>query len=219
MLFSKQTELTFPPGSDLIDNVNNWLLKNVHWEAVKLETYVYDPLTNFGKESATASQPANAKLNFGIRLWIVPRANQKKPIQKMKVLDMIPKMKIAGFEHGQFLENVKESSQKFSSLYSPEFETTNELIERLNKTLTENEYIGQIVNIETLALPVNASNWTIDGEAVAFAENFKGVLNILRVHLNERLFPYETVEMHDFVPNTETWNSPLAVPNVETFSR
>lgn len=195
------------------------MVKNVQWEAVKLETYIYDSLTKFGQESATGIQQANAKLNFGIRLWIVPRSNQKKPIQKIKVLDMVPKIKIAGFEHDQFLENIKESSQKFSSLYSPEFETISDLIDRLNKKLIENEYMGQIVNIETLALPVNANNWTVNGEAVVFAENFKGVLNILRVHLNERLFPYEKIEMQNFVPNMETWNSPLAVPNVETFSR
>lgn len=79
---------------------------------------------------------------------------------------------------------------------------------------------GQILNIETVALPIRLNKWTVDTEDLEWpAANFKGVLNILRVHFNERLFMNETVEILNFVPEMETWNSPMAVPNLENFTK
>ena len=80
--------------------------------------------------------------------------------------------------------------------------------------------LGQILNIETIALPLKANKWTVDTEDLDWpCKNYKGVLNILRVHFNERLFMNETIEILDFVPSVETWNAPLAVPNLESFTR
>ena len=80
--------------------------------------------------------------------------------------------------------------------------------------------LGQILNIETIAMPVRANKWSVDTEDLEWpATNCKGVLNILRVHFNERLFMHETVEILDFVPDVETWNAPLAVPSLESFTK
>ncbi len=80
--------------------------------------------------------------------------------------------------------------------------------------------IGQILNIETVALPIRLNKWTVDTEDLEWpVANFKGVLNILRVHFNERLFMNETIEILNFVPEMETWNAPMAVPNLENFTK
>lgn len=82
-------------------------------------------------------------------------------------------------------------------------------------------YLGQILNIETVALPIRLNKWTVDTEDLEFpATNVKGVLNILRVYFNERLFMNETVEILNFIPERETqWNAPMAVPNLENFTK
>ncbi len=69
-------------------------------------------------------------------------------------------------------------------------------------------------------MPLKSNKWSVDTEDLEWpTTNLKGVLNILCVHFNERLFMHETVEIIDFVPAVETWNAPLAVPNLETFTK
>lgn len=155
------------------------------------------------------------------RLWTVPRNDTKKPIQKFLTLDLVPKLKISGYQHETLLKN--GDVQKMSSLNEPQFETTSELVERLNSILKSYEIIGEIVNIETLPLPISELKWTVDSECLQWAvtsENrVKGMLSILRVHINTSSpVRHELVELLDFVPKMTTWTSPLAVPNMESFT-
>lgn len=81
-------------------------------------------------------------------------------------------------------------------------------------------FTGQILNIETVALPIRLNKWTVETEDLEWpTTNVKGVLHILRVYFNERLFMNETVEILNFVPEMETWNAPMAVPNLENFTK
>ena len=77
-----------------------------------------------------------------------------------------------------------------------------------------------MINIETVFMPVKSDKWTVDTEELDWPkENFKGVMQILKIHFNQRVVVHETVEIFDFAPKMEIWNAPLAVPNLESSTR
>lgn len=151
------------------------------------------------------------------RLW-VQRKEEDQGIQQMKVLHVIPRIKITGHKHETFLDN--SSFQTNSGFVISEFETIDEILVHLNSILTAKEFQGKILNIETVFLPIRSNQYTVNIEELSWPkEDVKGVLSVLRVYCDQ-LFPSkETVEILDFLPKVELWNAPLAVPNLESFTK
>ncbi|KAI2803054.1 hypothetical protein BLOT_007177, partial [Blomia tropicalis] len=222
-LFTKQETY-----GELVDRVNQWLLEHPQWEAKTIESIRFEPENNFNKSIVSRTNTniktdqQKGKKYFAIRMWLCPRQDQQQPIQRLKVLNIIPKIKITGCDHQQFIEKKQQMKNSFSSLNVPSFETIEEVVPHLNKLLKSNPYFGQILNIETISMPVPTDRWSVDIDVLEQPPpneyGYKGVLNILRIHFNERLFMNETVEILDFVPKMETWNAPMAVPNLESFT-
>lgn len=214
---------------ELVDRVNQWLLEHPQWKAKTIESIRFEPENNFNKSIVSRTNTniktdqQKGKKYFAIRMWLCPRQDQQQPIQRLKVLNIIPKIKITGCDHQQFIEKKQQMKNSFSSLNVPSFETIEEVVPHLNKLLKSNPYFGQILNIETISMPVPTDRWSVDIDVLEQPPpneyGYKGVLNILRIHFNERLFMNETVEILDFVPKMETWNAPMAVPNLESFTR
>lgn len=88
------------------------------------------------------------QLNY-CSLWISPREDNQQPVQRLKVLNLIPKVKITGRNHQLFIEQ-KQENKSFSSLEIPTFESIDEIVPHLNKLLISNRYFGNI-NFRLLA--------------------------------------------------------------------
>ncbi len=84
--------------------------------------------------------PNNRTFN---RVWLCPREDAQQPIQRLKVLNIIPKVKITGREHDLFIEQKSGNRLSYSSLELPTFETIDELVPHLNQLLQANKYFGK----------------------------------------------------------------------------
>ena len=77
------------------------------------------------------------------------------------------------------------------------------------------------MNVETVSIPIEGNNWSVDTECSFWSDNQQQKCDnifILRIYFEYGTTTREHLEIVDFLPRCFTWDSPLAVPNYESFS-
>lgn len=148
-------------GSDLIDRANEWLQEHPECEAKTVETILIDPVRQQGKDTPFVQNVQLHKNLFGVRyvsatddsmttnqihvvtgsLWLNLRGEHQEPIQRLKSISIVPRLKISGQKHESFIEN-KDHLESMSSLTDVDFESVDELVEHLNHFLRHNLHLG-----------------------------------------------------------------------------
>ena len=90
----------------------------------------------------------SCKLNFKLRLWLAPRLHQRTLPQKVGCINVVPRIKITNSNENQIInkENLTNSVHT-SSLITPQFETLDEMLIRVNDLLSSKPINGMNIFI------------------------------------------------------------------------
>ena len=226
-------------NSDLIKELNKYLAANVDMTVKSIETFQFVPVHDIGRidsmtpnlkrfQTEIPKDTKNCRKLFGIRVWLIKNAtSQSVKGQVVDVYHYVPKKRITGFSHAAFFiqnehQRIASLSNLQTTLQELEFESSDEVLAEINADLMKSPNYGDIINIETVKMPLRMNEYSVNVENIEWPQEMRGFVFILRVYVlksEQQSTQQVQIDVQDFIPNMQTWDSPLAIPDFESFTR
>ncbi|XP_054167426.1 probable serine/threonine-protein kinase DDB_G0276181 [Oppia nitens] len=119
------------------------------------------------------------------------------------------------------IDIINESTQSSLLSSKPVYESLDEMLVRVNDLFATKPLEGRILSVETVPIPVESTNWSVNTETSYWSYDYQknnNTVYILRIYFEYGNPAYERLEIIDFIPKVQIWDTPLAVPVYESFS-